>query len=188
MRNSIQKNLANYLSVFPDEAKDLNDLIHQVNDNTQNLIDRKNFNGHVTASGLVISDDNKVILIHHKILNRYLQPGGHIEKEDKNITDSAAREVIEETGLKNISLTSWHRKKPLLPILINSHYIPENKKKNEKGHFHHDFMFVYKTTNKNIILQEEEVTDFRWVDFDTVLNCNEPTLVKAIERYIKYTN
>ena len=34
----------------------------------------------------------------------YLYPGGHTEKEDKTLLDSALRELKEETGLEKVKL------------------------------------------------------------------------------------
>src|SRR4051812_38099205 len=54
--------------------------------------------GHFTASGFILSPDgHSVLLIHHTKLDRWLQPGGHVESVDVSLSASAAREVLEET-------------------------------------------------------------------------------------------
>lgn len=55
---------------------------------------------HFTASCWITSTGKpkKILLIHHKKLKRWMQPGGHIEKFE-NPVDAAKREVKEETGL-----------------------------------------------------------------------------------------
>ena len=56
--------------------------------------------GHFTASGFVVSPDgSSLLLIHHRRLDRWLQPGGHIDPEDASPIAAAAREVTEETGV-----------------------------------------------------------------------------------------
>src|SRR3990167_7047097 len=97
----MKEQLTNYLRIFPDEENLLSSLIKQVSKN-QNIFSRRNFEGHITASGLVISSDKKVLVVFHNKLQKFLQPGGHIEKDDKNIIFSAMREVKEETNLNNI--------------------------------------------------------------------------------------
>lgn len=52
---------------------------------------------HVTASGVVVSSQATVLHL-HKRLNLWLQPGGHIEK-DEHPSAGALREAQEETGL-----------------------------------------------------------------------------------------
>jgi 8-oxo-dGTP pyrophosphatase MutT (NUDIX family) len=62
---------------------------------------RDHFNpGHFTASGFVLSPDGRaLLLIHHRKLNRWLQPGGHVERADTDIVAAAQRELSEEVGL-----------------------------------------------------------------------------------------
>jgi len=48
---------------------------------------------------LFIRHKNKVLLIHHKKLDRWLPPGGHIEL-DEDPDQGLFRELEEETGLK----------------------------------------------------------------------------------------
>jgi len=56
---------------------------------------------HFTASCWITSTGKpkKILLIHHKKLGRWLQPGGHIEKFENPVV-AAIREVREETGLE----------------------------------------------------------------------------------------
>lgn len=55
---------------------------------------------HFTASVWITTNKKprKLLLIHHKKLGRWMQPGGHIEKFE-NPVGTAIREVKEETGL-----------------------------------------------------------------------------------------
>ena len=55
--------------------------------------------GHITCSGLVVSPGReRLLLVHHRRLDRWLLPGGHVEPEDPDIRAAGRREVIEETG------------------------------------------------------------------------------------------
>ena len=48
--------------------------------------------GHVTGSAFVVSPDlSQVLLIHHRTIGRWLQPGGHYEPAD-SFAASAARD------------------------------------------------------------------------------------------------
>ena len=54
---------------------------------------------HVTASALVVSDDDRRVVLHrHKRLGLWLQPGGHIDAGELP-WQGALREAAEETGL-----------------------------------------------------------------------------------------
>ncbi len=131
------------------------------------LFTRKNFGGHITTSAFIIDEDyNEMLLLKHKSLGRWLQPGGHVEA-DTSLLLSALREAVEETGiskkeLHNISIFGNSE----VPFDIDSHYIPANPKKQEDGHYHHDlrYLFVY-TGNGKIKYNEDESTGLKWVSF-----------------------
>src|SRR5215813_96805 len=56
--------------------------------------------GHITTSGLVFSQDrDRILIVHHRRLERWLLPGGHVEPSDPSVEAAAAREVFEETGI-----------------------------------------------------------------------------------------
>src|SRR5688572_10919819 len=56
--------------------------------------------GHLTASAFVLSKDGRLLLIDHPKLKRWLQPGGHVEAGEKDLRQSAQRELLEETALR----------------------------------------------------------------------------------------
>jgi 8-oxo-dGTP diphosphatase len=53
---------------------------------------------HYTASAIVL-DDDRVLLIQHRTLGLWLNPGGHIEP-DESPARAAVRAVLEETGIQ----------------------------------------------------------------------------------------
>lgn len=180
--NDINLFLTNYLNIFPEEARSFCVLTKQIK-RGENISSRKNFNGHVTISGLVILNDEKILVVLHKKLQKYLQPGGHIEKKDKNLFKAAEREIREETGLKNIVLHTWCLNN-LAPVLIDTHKIPENKKRNENTHYHHDFMFIFNTEDENIATDFNEVSGFRWVEIARAIQGNS-NVAKALKKIKK---
>lgn len=92
--------------------------------------------GHVTASAIVLSPDRKrVLLVHHRKLGRWLQPGGHLEPIDETIVGAAEREVLEETGIRVRSDPS-----PAV-VGIDVHAIPATGK--EPTHRHFDLVFRF---------------------------------------------
>ena len=59
--------------------------------------------GHITASGFVLSPDRSaLLLVWHRKLGGWLQPGGHIEPDDLDVVAAQRREIEEETGLVDL--------------------------------------------------------------------------------------
>lgn len=175
----IRLTLEKYLGFFPEE-KDRFDVLAEQIELGEDITSRKNFHGHVTASGLVISSNNNVLAIFHNKLQKYLQPGGHLEREDESLIDSAKREVAEETGLREVATHPWCQEN-LVPIFIDTHVIPENKNKSENEHYHHDFMFVFCVKGENILLDRNEVSDFKWVSVEAVMK-EDSNIAKALRK------
>jgi len=134
---------------------------------------RKNFGGHITTSGFIIDPGHsEILLLKHKSLNRWLQPGGHVEESDDSPLASALRECAEETAIAPVQLLHLSLFDPEeVPFDIDSHYIPPNPKKNEDGHYHHDlrYVFVYNGDGQ-LRFNSEESTGLKWVKFAALAN------------------
>lgn len=167
--------LKEYFKFYPTEEKDLSLAIKQAKSSRsdQELFDRKNFVGHFTASiFLICPSEKKILLLDHKSLKKFLQPGGHIESADKNPLDAALRELFEETKIsrEQISYRPLDPANKLVPLHISSHFIPENPKKKELGHYHHDLEYLFTINEtKDIAIDQNESNGFEWVDLDLFL-------------------
>lgn len=165
--------LQQYLLLFPGENERCQifaDYLAATEDKA--LHDRKNFNGHITTSAFITNlQKEELLLLKHKSLNRWLQPGGHVEG-DTTWLASALREAEEETGipaaqLNNISVVAGND----VPFDIDSHYIPPNPKKQEDGHYHHDLRYLLAYTGDGEHTHnEDEATGLKWVSFDELAN------------------
>lgn len=161
-----------YLEIFPAESDGVTHLLNQLKSEGV-VFNRKNFTGHIVANTLVLNKDmTKVLCLFHNTLKMYLQPGGHVDEADKSVIEAAFRELEEETGIKKYKLHPWHLKNKDMPIYIESHLIPENLKKGEGEHYHHDFMYAVIADDENVNLQLDEVSDFLWIDVETVIKTN----------------
>ncbi len=130
----------------------------------QSLISRKNFSGHITASSLVLDRTlSRILLVQHKKLNKYIQPGGHIDDADESLYFAAKRELEEETGFSNTVFIPFNKTFPDIPIDVDIHTIPENAKKEEPEHLHIDFRYVFILENDDQgKISEEEIGDIVW--------------------------
>lgn len=114
---------------------------------------------HLTASGIVIKDDS-VLLIFHRYIKEWFQPGGHID-EGELPHIAAQREVLEETG--------WHTELlgDDIPVDIDIHLIPANPIKSEPEHWHIDCAFLLNPI-KQSTPTDPEVS--KWFEFVEVTN------------------
>lgn len=104
--------------------------------------------GHLTCTGVVLSPDrDRVLLVHHRRLERWLLPGGHVEPEDGEPWQAALREVMEETGALIDPTVS-----PAL-VGMDVHGIPA--KKGEPYHLHHDLKFGFVAMMDHVTVSEE---------------------------------
>ncbi len=123
---------------------------------------RRTFPGHVTTSAIVLdSGGRKTLLIHHRSLGRWLQPGGHYEPPE-GLAESALREAAEETGLAGLALDPWHGASRL-PVDIDSHRIPARPERGEPEHWHHDIRFIVRAQEADEIRPDRaEVHGAEW--------------------------
>jgi 8-oxo-dGTP pyrophosphatase MutT (NUDIX family) len=112
-----------------------------VSSHTHNFWSRENLAGHVTASVFVINDrQSAALLLHHAALDKWLQPGGHVEPSDGSIVHAALRELAEEAGLMAQGVevaTPWL-------FDVDVHLIPARIKDGttEPQHHHYDLRIL----------------------------------------------
>lgn len=114
--------------------------------------------GHLTASAWITDAANEfVLLVHHKKLNKWLQPGGHIDDDDSSLLDAALREASEETGLADLEPAS-SRIDAIFDVDV--HQIPARA--DEPAHFHYDIRFRFVTLSAVLTLNHEESHAIQW--------------------------
>ncbi|MBW3583634.1 MAG: NUDIX domain-containing protein [Euryarchaeota archaeon] len=124
---------------------------------------RHTFPDHFTASAVVVDPAReRVLLVHHRRLDRWLQPGGHFEAEDKDALAAALREAREETGL----LVRAHPGSDGL-LDVDAHRIPTNGE--EPDHVHLDMRFLVEADpGTSVTAQVEETKEARWFTWEEV--------------------
>jgi len=160
--------------------------IETLQDSEQSLISRKNFSGHITASVFVLDRTlSKILLVEHKNLNKYIQPGGHVDQTDGSIYFAAKRELEEETGFRDAVFVPFDKSFLDIPIDIDIHTIPENSKKQEPEHVHVDFRYVFILENDNQgKISEEEMGDIVWKPIKE-FECMNSDMSRAVRKINK---
>lgn len=130
--------------------------VRQFVEEQENCFDRNLEVGHVTGSAWIIDPTKKkVLLVHHKKLRLWLQPGGHCDG-DSDVARVAQKETSEETGLKEFSIY----KDRIYDLDI--HRIPAWKDVPE--HLHYDVRFLVHADSELSIQLSEESNDIAWFD------------------------
>ncbi len=115
--------------------------------------------GHITASCFIIDPESKRLLLHHhRRLDRWLQMGGHVEGDEAPL-QTAFREGAEESGLKDLEL--------VVPDVldVDVHFIPAGK--GEPDHSHFDVRYLARTAEPTAItIDRSESHDLAWVELD----------------------
>jgi 8-oxo-dGTP pyrophosphatase MutT (NUDIX family) len=92
--------------------------------------------GHVTGSAVVCDPAGRsVLLVYHRKLDRWLQPGGHAHPGDASVLDVAMREAREETGLDDFAAPLGDR-----VLHVDVHDIPARGA--EPAHLHYDVRYL----------------------------------------------
>lgn len=170
MKNKVQEIITEYLKLFPEEKERLQQLIKYIENSTdEEITDWNNFNGHLVAGGFIYNiKTKKFLLLHHKDLDMYLYPGGHIDFNDQNPLTAAKREVEEETNLHDLQILS-HEDNKLIPLDIDTQLIRYNQRLNLPQHYHYDFRYLFIIDNNEIIkIDENELSDYQWLDFQQI--------------------
>jgi 8-oxo-dGTP pyrophosphatase MutT (NUDIX family) len=125
--------------------------------------ERSSLIGHITGSAWITSPDGQqVLLIHHRKLDRWFQPGGHADG-NPDVEAVARREAEEETGLTDLQLAS-----PRL-FDVDIHPIPARVDPTAgeiPAHLHYDIRFQYISNNQILFGENREVKNSRWVSLD----------------------
>jgi len=140
--------------------------------------------GHFTASSFVLHpSSDRVLLIRHRTLGLWLQPGGHFERDDDDLEFAARREVLEETGIGNL-----RRLRTFSGLFdIDIHPIPANPKRGEPAHQHFDLRLAFMARSDQITASHE-VIDARWVHLDDVATLGSDDSVLRCTRRLSTHN
>jgi 8-oxo-dGTP pyrophosphatase MutT (NUDIX family) len=164
-RQHIQDTIKRYVQAYPWEGTLLLRLQNRLSAEGD-LISRKSFLGHITCGAVVLNEFGQVLTIHHRALDRWLLPGGHIEETDDTLLDAAKREVEEEVGIQSDLLEGVNNNGSSIPVDIDYHPIPENVLKKEPAHYHWDFRFLFLVTTSRTKQQLEEIKGLEWTSLD----------------------
>ncbi|OJT16333.1 NUDIX hydrolase [Archangium sp. Cb G35] len=136
--------------------------------------------GHFTGSAVVVDPPGeRVALVYHGKIHRWLQPGGHAEEADAGSMEATAlREAREETGCR----VRLHERAPR-PLDVDVH--PIAARKGEPEHLHLDVRFLVVAEDPESLAHDPaESFGAQWVTWDEALarTAGEAPLRRMMEK------
>jgi 8-oxo-dGTP pyrophosphatase MutT (NUDIX family) len=179
-RSQLLNLLEDYQQRFPQESRMCERMIQFVKQYPR-CFERSLAIGHVTGSSwLVDRSGQRVLLTHHRKLNRWFQLGGHADG-DSDVQQVAMNEAREESGISDLQLWS--------PFLfdIDIHLIPARRA--EPAHFHYDCRFVLHATKEETFRVSEESHDLQWIHIDQLESVTtEESMLRMREKWKAFSN
>jgi len=124
---------------------------------------------HVTASAVVVGSRG-TLLHRHRLLGRWLQPGGHLEPGESP-PEAARREVAEETGLEADHPAAG-------PLLLR---IDVHRAGAAFSHTHLDLCYLLAAPDRDPEPQAGESPEARWWGWDAARQVADEPLRGALE-------
>lgn len=129
---------------------------------------------HITASAVVLDPRQRMLLLHlHRRLGRWLQPGGHVEADERP-EDASVRETREETGI------------PVRHPDDGPHIVHLDEHPGPDGHIHLDLRYLLIAERSVPTLGNGEPTgegpgaSLRWSALPDVAALSDPSLARAV--------
>ncbi len=167
---SLEHQLLAYRQACPDQAV-LAEAFLAFLRSSPEAFHREHAEAHFTGSAwLEHADGAQVLLMHHRKLDRWLQPGGHADG-DPDLRAVALREAGEETGLGGL------RVEPAI-FDLDRHWIPARGE--EAGHWHYDVRYRVIAPAGAQVQGNEESLALRW--FSTEALANDDGLDASLRR------
>lgn len=173
LKADLIESLRKYRNDYPQE-KDAGVVLDFIN-STDNLFGRDSRPGHITCSAWVLNAElSEVVLVKHQRLNRWIQPGGHIEPLETPL-EGACREGLEETGVQG--LISWREDL----FHVSAHEFPIGK--DGPAHFHYDLRYLFIAPPEAELIKTDETDGVHWVSLDRIREyTEEATIVDMTEK------
>lgn len=126
---------------------------------------------HITASG-VVTGPRGVVLLRHRRLGIWLQPGGHVDRGEQP-WEAARRETVEETGMT------------VRPVEVDGDGIPlivhVDVHAGGRGHTHLDLRYHF-TSDDEPNPGPGESQEIAWFDWDAAIERADPGLRGLLRR------
>lgn len=174
--NELRERIVNYVPYDEQEESDKEYILKFI-DTFDDVLTRKNIFGHFCSSAFVVNKNrSKVLMIYHNIYNSWAWPGGHADGES-DLLGVAMREVMEETGIKNLKpLSKDFYAIDVLPV--KSHI---KRGKFVSSHIHLNATYIFEADeNEKLLIKEDENSGVNWIDIDKMVSSSSEGHMKKV--------
>jgi 8-oxo-dGTP pyrophosphatase MutT (NUDIX family) len=146
-------------------------------DDPANPFVREQLDGHMTAGAWLVSGDGqRILMTHHRKLDRWLQLGGHADG-DTDMARVALKEAEEESGLSGLVVEDGI-------FDLDRHWIPERK--DVPGHWHYDVRYVIRATGSEDYVVSEESLDLAWRDIAPMVADDDASISRMARKWVAW--
>lgn len=167
--------LLNQYTPINNEEKSMRDNTVAFVETEKDCFERSLQVGHITGSAWILdSTRSRALLMHHRKLERWFQPGGHCDGE-ADVQRVAFREATEETQI---------RVKPADNQIFDIDIHPIPARGDEPEHLHYDIRFLFEALpNQTIGTGNAEAKNLAWVELAEVTQYNNsPSIMRMVEK------
>ncbi|WP_425396554.1 NUDIX hydrolase [Aeoliella sp.] len=186
-RYELVQTLQRYLVLYPHEEPTVTRIVELVEQHPD-CFERTCRPGHITGAAWVVSADHRhMALVHHRKLDRWLQPGGHADG-DGDVVNVAWREATEELGLSRLLVVETGGS--LVPLDVDVHDIPPRYDADgqlvEDAHQHHDIRFLFVASDRSLEVSDES-HDVQWFDEQQLRELTaEQSVLRLMEKALQW--
>ena len=167
--------LRDYQRRWPQEEASVA-LFHELLGEGAEAFRRERLAGHFTSGvWLVSADGARVLMTHHRKLERWLQLGGHADG-DTDMARVALKEAQEESGLPGLSVEGGSI------FDLDRHWIPERK--GVPGHWHYDVRYVVRAGDDETYVVGDESHDLAWRPISELAQDPDESLSRMARKWL----
>ena len=161
------------------DERDMYETLIRFVETENDCFDRSLQHGHVTGSAWIVDySHSKVLLTHHRKLDRWLQLGGHADG-DADILRVALREAREESGISDI--------RPMSEDIFDVDVHPIPARDAEPRHLHYDVRFLLEADASSPLVVSSESKDLAWVSLSELTQLTtEQSIIRMMEKTLSH--